>query len=125
MHDIAPLPALSDAPAAAARTAAVEAAATASRAVPFAHILDGFGGARADGEGLGERFEASVLTPLVAAILPPEDSMVWGGAAGKLWRGLFAEELAAVTARSGGFGLASMIDEAVAARAAPKQGGEG
>lgn len=124
MHEIAPLPALSDTPAA-ARAAAVEAATAVSRAVPFAHVLDGLGGTRPDGEGLGERFEASVLTPLVSAILPPEDSMVWGGAAGKLWRGLFAEELAAATARSGGVGLASMIDEAVAARAAPNQGGEG
>lgn len=67
-------------------------------------------------EGVGERFEAAVLTPLMAAVLPPDDSIVWGGSAGKLWRGLFAEELAAATARSGGIGIASLIDRAIAAR---------
>jgi len=66
--------------------------------------------------GLGERFEAAVLTPLVTAILPPEDSSVWGGQAGKLWRGLFAEELSAATAASGGVGIADLIDDAVASR---------
>lgn len=74
---------------------------------------------------LGERFEAAVLTPLMAAILPPEDSSVWGGQAGKLWRGLFAEELAAATSASGGVGIGQLIDEAVASRYQPARGDEG
>ena len=73
-------------------------------------------GAAAQAAGVGERFEAAVLTPLMAAVLPPDDSIVWGGAAGKLWRGLFAEELAAATARSGGIGIAQLIDRAIAAQ---------
>lgn len=76
-------------------------------------------------EGLGARFEAAVLTPLLTAILPSEDSMVWGGQAGKMWRGLFAEQLADATARSGGLGIAELIDAAVASRTQPQQGDEG
>ena len=63
---------------------------------------------------VGKQFEAAMLTPLMAALLPPEDSAVWGGSAGKLWRSLFAEELAAATAQSGGVGIAAIVDEAIA-----------
>ncbi|WMS41817.1 rod-binding protein [Acuticoccus sp. MNP-M23] len=63
---------------------------------------------------LGEKFEAAMMTPMIAAILPPDDSVVWGGSAGKMWRGLFAEEIATATASAGGFGIAQIIDRAIA-----------
>ncbi len=66
------------------------------------------------GQTLGEKFEAAMMTPMIAAILPPDDSVVWGGSAGKLWRGLFAEEIANATARGGGIGVAELIDRAIA-----------
>lgn len=66
------------------------------------------------GQTLGEKFEAAMLTPMITAILPPDDSVVWGGSAGKLWRGLFAEEIATATASGGGIGVAEMIDRAIA-----------
>ena len=66
-----------------------------------------------------------MLTPFVAAILPLDDSMIWGGPAGRIWRGLFAEQLAAATAKAGGFGIAPMIDAAIAARTESTTGGEG
>lgn len=71
--------------------------------------------------GLGERFEAAVLSPLIAAILPPEDSSVWGGSGGKLWRGFYADEIGNAMAHAGGVGIADMIDAAVASRAAPAE----
>ena len=55
-----------------------------------------------------------MLSPLITAILPPADSEVWGGSPGKLWRGLFAEQLAEATSKSGGIGIAAIIDGAVA-----------
>ena len=66
----------------------------------------------------------SMLSPMIAAILPPEDSSVWGGNAGKLWRGLYADEIAAATAWAGGVGIAALIDAAVASRSEPTQGGD-
>lgn len=64
---------------------------------------------------LGREFEAAMLTPLVEAMLPPEDAAVWGEGGG-MWRGLFAAELGAGIARAGGIGLAAMVEEIVAAR---------
>ena len=63
---------------------------------------------------LGGRFEAATLTNFLGALLPDDDSSVWGGASGKMWRGLFAEHLAEEVARSGGVGIAAMIDSAIA-----------
>jgi len=60
--------------------------------------------------GLGERFEAAMLSPLVEAMLPPEGSAVWGGNEGETWRGFYARELAAAIARSGGIGIADILD---------------
>lgn len=59
---------------------------------------------------VGEQFEAVTLTTFVSQMLPDGDSTVWGGSAGKMWRGLFAEHLAAEVARSGGIGIADVID---------------
>ncbi|GAB5375499.1 MAG: hypothetical protein AcusKO_19610 [Acuticoccus sp.] len=102
-------------------------AAAMMRAAGLTRPLDRFApsGANAgEGAGMGERFEAAMLSPMIAAILPPEDSAVWGGNAGKLWRGLYADEIAAATARAGGVGIAALIDAAVASRAQSTQGGD-
>ena len=123
MQELSALPPLTDVPAE-ARAAVADAAAVA-RTDEFTRLYEGIGLRSADTQGIGERFEASVLTPLVAAILPPEDSMIWGGPAGRMWRGLFAEQLAAATAQAGGLGIASTIDAAVASRAAANSGEEG
>lgn len=66
--------------------------------------------------GLGEAFEGATLSTFVAEILPPEDSEIWGGSAGRLWRGLFCEELAAHVARAGGFGIAEIVDRMIVDR---------
>jgi hypothetical protein len=63
---------------------------------------------------LGERFEAAMLSPLVKAMLPPEDSAVWGGSGGSTWRSFYARELAAEIARSGGIGIADIVDRSAA-----------
>lgn len=114
MTEIAPLTPLPD-------------AAAMMRAAGLARPLDRFAPAGVDAgrsAGVGERFEAAMLSPMIAAILPPEDSSVWGGNAGKLWRGLYADEIAAATARAGGVGIAALIDAAVASRSEPTQGGD-
>lgn len=69
---------------------------------------------------LGTKFEAAMLTPLMTSILPPDDSAIWGGSAGKLWRGLFAEQLAHATAQSGGIGIGDVIEQAIEATAGGK-----
>lgn len=127
MQELAPLPPLTDVPTEARATvsASVAMAPAASDAADFGLLIDRLGARNGAPGGIGQQFEASVLTPLVAAILPPEDSAIWGGQAGRNWRGLFAEQLAAATAQAGGFGIAPMIDAAIAARTASKTGGEG
>lgn len=62
---------------------------------------------------IGERFEASALTQFVAAMLPSDDAEVWGGSAGAMWKGLYAERLAESFAQSGGIGIAKMVDTMV------------
>ena len=66
-----------------------------------------------DRAALGRDFEAAMLTPLMKAMLPPEDSAVWGRD-GTMWRGVFASELAAAVARSGGVGLSDAVEDALA-----------
>ncbi len=69
-------------------------------------------------DSVGQAFEASVLQPMLAAMLPPEDSAAWGGGTGSsAWRGLFAEAVAAELARGGGIGIAGPVDAALADRA--------
>lgn len=58
----------------------------------------------------GEEFEAVTLTSFVQLMLPPDDSVVWGGSAGRLWRGVFAQHLAADIAAQGGVGIADIIN---------------
>lgn len=62
---------------------------------------------------VGKEFEAVTLTTFVQHILPSEDSIVWGGEAGRLWRGVFAEHLAAEVARGGGIGIADLINSSL------------
>ncbi|MBJ3778657.1 rod-binding protein [Acuticoccus mangrovi] len=69
-----------------------------------------------EGAGVGQEFEAATLTTFLASMLPSDDSPVWGGSAGRLWRGLFAEHLAAEVARSGGIGIADVVDRMIADR---------
>jgi len=101
MIELSALPSLAAGP-----TAASADAASGLRTAGMARV--------AAGPTLGEKFEAAMLTPMIAAILPPDDSVVWGGGAGKMWRGLFAEEIAAATASAGSVGIAQIIDQAVA-----------
>lgn len=99
-----------------------EAARTADRAVPghvdFAHAIRAAKPAAAralEAKSVGREFEAVALTDFVEHMLPDDESIVWGGQAGKLWRGVFAQHLASEVAASGGIGIAdiinSMLDE--------------
>ncbi|WP_157961929.1 hypothetical protein [Acuticoccus kandeliae] len=86
---------------------------------PFARIFETIQSAAPRVETaptLGQSFEAVVLTPLVAEMLPDDDNPVWGGSAGRLWRGLFAEHLAAEIAESGDLGIAVLVDRMMADR---------
>lgn len=62
---------------------------------------------------VGQKFEAAVLTPLVAQMLPSKDNPVWGGQSGAIWRSLYAERLAETLAQSGGAGIAPLIDQMI------------
>jgi hypothetical protein len=96
-----------------------------SSAATFEAALDAVTGRGADSTALhaprsrapsttGETFEATVLVPLIAAMLPPEDAEIWGGTGGALWRGVFADALATDVARSGGIGIAPLVDRMIA-----------
>lgn len=61
-------------------------------------------------ETTGEAFEAVMLVPFIAAMLPPEDAEIWGGTGGAMWRGLFADAVAGDIARAGGIGIAALVD---------------
>jgi hypothetical protein len=117
-HD--PAPATASPPAAPSRAARTDFSALV--AVPVAP-QDGAAALRAARarapESPGEAFEAAMLVPFVAAMLPPEDSEIWGGTGGAMWRGLFADALAADVARAGGIGLAGMVDRTIAAHTDP------
>ena len=65
---------------------------------------------------VGTAFEAATLTTFISHLLPSDDSLVWGGSAGKLWRGVFAEHLATEVAESGGVGIAEILDRMIAER---------
>ncbi len=58
----------------------------------------------------GEEFEAVALTTFVQHMLPKDDSIVWGGEGGRLWRGVFAQHLASEVAATGGIGIADLIN---------------
>lgn len=67
--------------------------------------------------GVARDFEAAMLGPMMEAMLPSEDAAVWGsGRGGHMWRSLFAQELAAEIARSGGVGIAELVEGFVAER---------
>ena len=75
----------------------------------------GFAAARAaEARSVGEAFEATTLTTFVQHMLPPEDSAVWGGRAGAMWRSVFAQNLAEDVARGGGIGIAEIINTMLA-----------
>lgn len=61
-------------------------------------------------KSVGEEFEAVALSSFVEHMLPPDDSAVWGGQHGKLWRGVFAQHLASEVAAGGGVGIADIIN---------------
>ncbi|WP_226578769.1 rod-binding protein [Acuticoccus sediminis] len=65
---------------------------------------------------VGQEFEAVALTSFVQHLLPSEDSIVWGGQAGRLWRGVFAQHLASEVAAAGGIGIADIINTTLAER---------
>ncbi|MCF3932494.1 rod-binding protein [Acuticoccus sp. M5D2P5] len=71
----------------------------------------------APSESLGRKFEAAMLTPFMASMLPDADNPVWGGSAGAMWRGLFAEHVAASVAETGEIGVAQIIDRMLDDRA--------
>lgn len=60
---------------------------------------------------VGTDFEAAMLTPMVEALLPDDDAAIWGGSAGKLWRGVFAESVARAIAEGGGIGVGALVVE--------------
>jgi len=65
-------------------------------------------------KSVGEEFEAVALTSFVENMLPPDSSSVWGGQAGKLWRGVFAQHLASEVAATGGVGIADIVNTMLA-----------
>lgn len=60
-------------------------------------------------------FEAFVLQSFVEAMLPRESDSVFGeGTSGALWKSMLAEQVARELARSGGIGIARMIEKDLA-----------
>ncbi|WP_267426823.1 rod-binding protein [Methylobacterium sp. GC_Met_2] len=67
-----------------------------------------------------QQFEAFFLQSFVESMLPQGASAVFGkGNAGSIWRSMLAEQLGAQLAKSGGVGIARMIDAAHPGPAAP------
>ncbi|KZL17768.1 Rod binding protein [Pseudovibrio axinellae] len=61
-------------------------------------------------DDLGEKLESAVLQTFVKSMLPKEmDTAYGGGTAGKMWKGLMAEQLANQLAKTGKIGLAEML----------------
>ncbi|MEM8852374.1 MAG: rod-binding protein [Pseudomonadota bacterium] len=105
-------------------TPPTSAATTATPATPFAIALRDVPARPTHtgaAEAVGQKFEATVLMPLIAHMLPPKDNPVWGGQSGAIWRSLYAERLAEALAQSGSVGIAPLIDQMIGA--APKTGG--
>ena len=68
-----------------------------------------------------QQFEAFVLQSFVESMLPQGASAVFGkGNAGSIWRSMLAEQLGAQLAKSGGVGIARMIDAAHPGAANPE-----
>ncbi|MEO1105040.1 MAG: rod-binding protein [Pseudomonadota bacterium] len=108
--------ALSSATAPTPATGRQETRAAVAAALSRFHASQTEAGAAAKAGDVATRFEAAFLAPLVTQILPPADSSVWGGGPGKLWRGLFAEEVASAIAQAGGVGIAPIIEKAMTAK---------
>jgi Rod binding domain-containing protein len=105
----------------AADARAVPVAAPARITAPAASFAASLDAVRAEKtQTIGQEFEASALTPFLSALLPQDGQQVWGGSAGAMWRGLFAERLAADLAANGGVGIAALVDRSVAARESGK-----
>lgn len=115
MTDVPAIPPVTDPAAQATQRTATSAPATAESSASRFDASMSEAGAAANAGDVATRFEAAFLTPLVTEILPPADSSVWGGGPGKMWRGLFAQEVAGVIAQSGGVGIAPIIEQAMTA----------
>jgi peptidoglycan hydrolase FlgJ len=64
-----------------------------------------------------EQFEAFVLQTFVQSMLPRESAAVFGsGTAGEIWRSMLAEQLGTQLARTGGIGIAAMLDASLSAQ---------
>jgi hypothetical protein len=64
-------------------------------------------------EGPYSKFEAMVLATFVESTLPKNaDSYFGEGTAGGVWRGMLAEQIGGQLARSGGIGIARMLQAA-------------
>jgi hypothetical protein len=59
-----------------------------------------------------QQFESFVLRTFVESMLPQDDSTYFGtGTAGKIWKSMLAERIGDEMAKSGGIGIADMIDK--------------
>ncbi|OCW56171.1 rod-binding protein [Hoeflea olei] len=57
-----------------------------------------------------ERFEAMILQNFIGSMLPQDSEELYGkGTAGEIWKGMMAEQLAAVLAKGGGIGIAERM----------------
>ncbi|WP_420392707.1 rod-binding protein [Acuticoccus sp.] len=94
-----------------------------SAAEPFAVAMRGTGSAAearvAASQDVGRAFEAVTLGTFVSEMLPSDTSSFWGSDGGKLWRGVFAEHLAAEIAETGGVGIADLVNEMLDEREGP------
>ena len=59
-----------------------------------------------------QQFESFVLRSFVESMLPKEETSYFGtGTAGKIWKSMLAERIGDEMAKSGGIGIADMIDK--------------
>lgn len=64
---------------------------------------------------VAQEFEAFVLQSFVETMLPGQPDNVFGkGTAGALWKSMLAEQIAREIARSGGIGIARMVERELA-----------
>lgn len=71
------------------------------------------------------KFEAMVLQNFVKSMLPAESEKIYGkGTAGEIWRGMMAEQIGDVIAKSGGIGIAESLAKNSGTGAAARGDGE-
>lgn len=81
------------------------------------------GGAGKEG-GPYVQFEAMLLQTMIETMMPEDAEAVYGsGTAGKVWKSMLAEKVAAEIARTGTLGIAKQIAAGPAASAAPPHSG--